>query len=304
MKIPNQIFFDPCPAFISWLKEYSKGRCVFDAGAGTGRLGSLLKNAGISSLSFDTTERDSAEIEVYKIDATKMEYQDGGLVILARPCHGEWIEKTIERACESGCEVLYIGLEHNCEFDLSGVNPDFKKEVLIIEETGRDKEIVISFKDSSWIAPDPIKWFLIKFSLTGIWWVADKGDEYWYWRGGPSKCPKSKTDKILDITFAVEYQDLDHTRTSIMKPDSDTGWIDLQGNWYPCEYTGHDDYSFYVLKRNSIDIEEEGWIKVWGKSSPYGTEWTCRANRLTKRQKKKMVDLELSFNDGDMPLDF
>lgn len=138
-KLPNLVFFDPCPDFVDWLFTYAAGnkRLIVDAGAGVGRLGRELGALGMQIVSIDVVERESPESMVFPWDATEYKYKPFHLVVLARPCRGPWIEESIRRACEAGAEVLYVGREKWLEFDtvFSGISRE-----KVFEDAGDEEE--------------------------------------------------------------------------------------------------------------------------------------------------------------------
>lgn len=136
------VFFEPTKAFIDYLRKLSLGRGIIDVGAGCGLLSSVLANAGFKVLAIDIIPRDQAYHPVALLDATEMQFPAHCLPVMARPCHSEWIDKTIDNALRHASQFLYVGLERNFATDLGELAGKYK---LTYEqfEAGNDGETAV-----------------------------------------------------------------------------------------------------------------------------------------------------------------
>lgn len=83
--------------------------------------------------------------------------------------------------------------------------------------------------------------------------------------------------------------------------DSDYGWIDLDGNFYGCEYEEHDHCLYMISGLSELEAERMGWIKIY--RDPILAEWYPnklnnqgmiyyydeRSHRLNKAQKDTLL---------------
>lgn len=141
--IPDHVFFDPLPCFPEFIKARYPNKPVVDVGAGVGRMAKTLADAGIKVLAIDIYERENPEFKVYMMDATEFLYPPQSLPILARPCHGMFVEAAITNILNQVPEMLYVGLEKNFETDLSDL--PYKQEVLpgVVGKNG-EKVVVLT----------------------------------------------------------------------------------------------------------------------------------------------------------------
>ncbi|MEN6549991.1 MAG: hypothetical protein ABFE07_28440 [Armatimonadia bacterium] len=292
--LPNLIFFDPRPQFVDWLVGYARGRIVIDAGAGVGRLGAMLLERGARCLSLDLEERDEPESPVIMKDATTFEYSRGTLVVLARPCHGNWIYDTIVRTHECGAEVLYVGKPENVENDLE--YPGLERR-LVGADAGREGEVVYSMKPKP---DDKIKYCLVALKTSGIdqgnWWMEDGGDRWINSVGGYR--PKGKDEQVLETCWVEDYVDLDHTKTGLLRPEgeADAGWIDRDGKFYGCGSQSHDTVIHLIIKCEVRDVEEKGWMRIY---SIERQEWVSNGIRLSAEQRNTASRLGLAIDEDD-----
>lgn len=140
--IPNRVFFKPLPTFPDFIKQHYPGMPVVDVGAGVGRMSRVLASAGIKVLAIDIFTRDNPEFHVHVMDATSMLFPPMALPILARPCHGLFVEAVITHILNQVPVMLYIGLERNFEIDLEGLPFDWRVTPDVVGEEG-EKVVVI-----------------------------------------------------------------------------------------------------------------------------------------------------------------
>jgi hypothetical protein len=106
-----------------------------------------------------------------------------------------------------------------------------------------------------------MKWYLVQvLRWDKPYWLSDYNEHYWSNISG-GKIPKSEGDKIFE-TAVAEYEDLDHTKTGLVKKESNVGWLSRSGVWHPCDSLEHDIYAYYILKKTISELEETGWVRV------------------------------------------
>lgn len=141
--LPSIVFFEPLPCFADYLNQLEpQPKVIIDVGAGMGRMSRILTEAGFKCLAIDICERDSTEHEILPLDALSFIYPETSLPIMARPCHGHWIEFAIDQAMRTVPMMLYVGLKKNLADDLYGMSKKYKvtREKMIV---GEDGEIIV-----------------------------------------------------------------------------------------------------------------------------------------------------------------
>lgn len=79
-------------------------------------------------------------------------------------------------------------------------------------------------------------------------------------------------EEIIVRKAKAEYwSQLDWSDTYFVKPDSEAGWLDRDGRFHGCPTEAHDDYAHLVLKKQVYELEDSGWVRVYGKGKP--PEW-------------------------------
>ena len=263
--LPNTIFFDPKPSFITWLA--GKHKFIVDVGCGVARLGAKLLEKQCSVLSIDIIERDEPESKVVIHDSTTFQYPKGALVIITRPCRGNWIIGTIERAISCGCKVVYVGISEHYEEDIEPLKDKFCVKHIMSNagEDGEDFYMITSNEENEENEEANLKtWRLVDWGV-GYYWLEDRGNENWYHSNGISYFSKiPKRDKIKETVKAEYYDDLDHTKTDLLRPDSNMGWLDRYGKFYGCGYMEHDTVAYLILHKEIKELEKQGWVRVDG----------------------------------------
>lgn len=130
-------FFEPRPAFIAWAAIASGGRTVYDVGAASGHVSKALSAAGMTMEAIDLRYPDEPDFHVTVADGGVFDYERGSVVMLCRPCHGDFPERVIRRALACDCDVWYVGLAKNRAEDLRGFR--FKK---VLAKAGEQGEAV------------------------------------------------------------------------------------------------------------------------------------------------------------------
>lgn len=86
-------------------------------------------------LCIDIHSREGQEPCVLNIDVLNFAFGKDCVALLARPCHGEWIQQTFDRALSRGSRVFYAGLPRNYDDDLDGCERE-----IIMDGAGEEGE--------------------------------------------------------------------------------------------------------------------------------------------------------------------
>ncbi len=97
------MFFIPTNKFIKW--SVSKKLTIVEIGAGTAPISQMLQDRGISCIPIDLFPENH---QIILADAQKYEYFPEHFPIIARPCRGEWIQNTAQKALTESGKCLYI----------------------------------------------------------------------------------------------------------------------------------------------------------------------------------------------------
>ena len=93
------------------------------------------------------------------------------------------------------------------------------------------------------------------------WWKID-GNRLVNRFGGNHEYEPHQSDEIVeaadfnDLTDKVDY-------SYLLSPDSPYGWIDLEGNFYGCNYTEHSTLAYCYFKSSERELEMKGYVKVY-----------------------------------------
>lgn len=244
-----------------------------------------LKDRKVNVVPIDSNTRDNPEIQVCPYDATLFPFSQHHVVVLARPCHGSWVQDTIANALEQRAEVLYISKEENIEKDLE---PEWVSKP-IKTSCGEDGEITISIKANE--AKDMTHWYLVerKFHTGGFfkpeWRIKEEhhGMKCWGSTAG-GFCPIGEEDKVLEEIYLADDEELDWTKTYLNMPDEDetAGWLDRNGKMYLCDSQKHDQFADLILKKTVSQLEKTGWCRVYGVTST--PQFSCH-KRLSAEQR-------------------
>lgn len=117
--IPPVKFFEPRKQFLSWMKREFAGRRIYDIGAGCGHVARQLDGAGLEVEALDLNVRVRAEFPISVANSIDFEYAPGSVALLCRPCHGPFVDETIQQAMKCGVfAFVYVGLQRNVEIDI------------------------------------------------------------------------------------------------------------------------------------------------------------------------------------------
>lgn len=139
-QLPHIVFFEPTDDFIKFLKTMADGRPIVEVGAGCGLLAKRIHDDGMKVLAVDIIERVDPLHRVYTLDATTMTFPPGVLPVMARPCHSEWIERTVENAMQHLTQFIYVGVKRNFAQDLGPLRRRYQIRVQDSFVAGLDGE--------------------------------------------------------------------------------------------------------------------------------------------------------------------
>lgn len=137
---------------------------------------------------------------------------------------------------------------------------------------------------------------------TRPYWMVDLGEDWENSSGGYR--PKREDDQILEKAWIEHYDDLDHTKTGLMRDESEAsgGWVDRDGKFYGCCYLEHDTLARLAIKKSVAELESQGWIRVWSMPDVILDDWdrhyTCRI-RMTAAQRNTMSRIGFPLKDDD-----
>src|SRR5208337_1063250 len=134
--MPGSKFFEPNPNFVKVMKALKK--TIYDVGCGKGHVTKALRYAGCKVIALDLMHHDQEEVEVLIADALIFPFKLGSVIMFCRPCHGHFVERTIDNAIECGVAgIVYAGLSSNRKDDLGKYSRHFKA---ILRNVGKDGE--------------------------------------------------------------------------------------------------------------------------------------------------------------------
>jgi hypothetical protein len=99
------------------------------------------------------------------------------------------------------------------------------------------------------------------------WWEYNPKTDYYSNEAG-NEIAAHPNHFIIAEAEANDFEDLDWHKTALVDPDPEDpsiGWIDRNGKHYPCTYENHDEFVDKILKTTVQELEEHGWIRVYGK---------------------------------------
>lgn len=113
------VFFDPHNEFVEWMKGFCGDKTVIDCGCGCGQAVAVLRHAGINAVGIDLYGAETPLIpDIHLLNAVHFPFNHDCVVMMCRPCRGDWIHATIIKAVESGAKFVYVGKEEHYEADL------------------------------------------------------------------------------------------------------------------------------------------------------------------------------------------
>ncbi len=143
--------------------------------------------------------------------------------------------------------------------------------------------------------------------------IDDEGERWWveadihptmdvpaYMNQAGGGRPRTGKENVLQVVHAEYWTELDWKLTSLMQPKSDAGWLDRAGRFHGCGPEAHDMYATYVLKEHLRDLEDGGWVRVYGKRAE--PQWMLgfrHGLRLTDEQRTWLSREGYTVNEYD-----
>lgn len=95
-------------------------------------------------LAIDLYYRTKPKFPVHILDATTMRFPSDCLPVMARPCHGPWVEQAVDNAMKTVDEFLYVGLDRNFSCDLGPLMRRYNVSYPRVDfDAGEDGEEVV-----------------------------------------------------------------------------------------------------------------------------------------------------------------
>ncbi len=104
----------------------------------------------------------------------------------------------------------------------------------------------------------------------GYWEI--RGDRLVNQGGGWHPYYPSPDDEIIEVE---SYHDLDWSY--LLNPESLYGWLSPEGEYYGCDYMQHAMIADLILDKDEIDMEEEGYVKIF-------CGWDCERDFFVNKQ--------------------
>lgn len=138
--LPAIQFFNPLPVFTDWFRSTFKNETVYEAGAGMGHASKALADAGqYVKEALDANARVGSVYKVRIADATEYGFNSDSLVLICRPCHGDFCQAVVQNALfHRSVAVVYVGLEKNVDKDLGDYRRYFSVGQANVGEDGED----------------------------------------------------------------------------------------------------------------------------------------------------------------------
>ena len=264
MENSDLVFFHPTDNFWQYFGGYQwKWRKLHDCGAGHGMLTKQMRAKGFEVAAYDIFARRNPAIHDLQVfDTARIDEQMdwSEVALLARPCHHpDFIRKTLMSALEMG-EAFYIGGKKGSDSYVDDLR-DFEYEV-VARNVGKDHELLIRVlcrRDKHHI--------LRKIKVHGgreeWWWYKPGLKRYQNSPHNPGGFPASDEKVLAEKHYA---NDLQHTwsKQEACKEDSIIGWIAPDGEWFGCNYRGHDAVAQHVLGCSVARLEKLGFCRCYG----------------------------------------
>ena len=117
--LPVIKFFEPNAKFFELMNKYPDDLTIYDVGAGVGHVSKELQEKGKQVVALDMFPRDYSYFPVTIADAERYYYDMNSILMFCRPCHGYFVENSINRSVMFGVkQIIYVGLYKNVEDDL------------------------------------------------------------------------------------------------------------------------------------------------------------------------------------------
>jgi hypothetical protein len=138
---------------------------------------------------------------------------------------------------------------------------------LLSKKVGEDNESLYYIGYEKMEQPEILNFALIQLKCWNApYWVEDNGS-YWMNHAG-GRIPKSSSDKILErVAIDGDFEALDWTKTDLINPNSEAGWLSPEGKFYGCEWMKHDLIARYILKKKVEYLMNTNWVRIQDKNN-------------------------------------
>ena len=288
MILPEQKFFEPTPAFWDLMDSHAwlRWKRFWDVGAGMGHLTDEMVATGRECVGLDACVRPNQSNLVKLEDVTARYFTPDDCLLVARPCHGDWLRTLFARNAGTA-EILYIGLERNFDDDLNGFYTD-----PLADDVGKDGESVLRITGEVGKAE---RWCLLDCDF---WnspnWMIDKGSRWENSMGGGFSKDDTEVTVLEEkhlMNYFQEYGPKEQYCSD--QEDLDNGWIAPNGEWFPGHSSQHAAILTHVLGITEARAEELGFVRCYG--SPHAF-WSRRgAGRPTDKQIDRLKELKFDL---------
>ena len=309
-------FFEPNESFYNWAKAEFPNCIWVDCGAGRGHVTKgFMERPGMIGIAIDLFPSDLAEVPVQQFAAQRFPFVEGMTPLICRPCRGDWIRDTIDRAIEMVGVIVYVGLEKHYREDILSL-PYFVEQVLddageegesvwVISKERRnkmstieksyDKLVAITTVDRSirtaptFVALSDISSPRIKINWgAGFSWCCLPADQFEI----IAEFPYEDDNDIhaAEVLFAKMFA------PKAQEPCARMGWIAPNGDFYPCGYVCHDDLASTLCLVFELSgwggpthsLEKAGWGKL-------GSSGLFSVDSATESQTKTLEEILAEF---------
>ncbi len=264
------IFLEVDERFCGLMKRYAHGRLLVDCGAGEALFQSMMPPNSVLSLDLYPCDGDHAP--VVQRDCTEFEFTDSMVPVFIRPCHSNFVHETITRNLGVVKSFLYVSMPDNVDVDLDTDGDQYQVERIFPEWEGNNGEHIHEVTQKGRV-PKMETFVLVKRDMPACtWWYRKDGVKLVGTGGGYNF--GYDDDVIIETVEAEDFESLDWSKSSLLQPDSDAGWLARDGKFYGCDSEDHDTLAYYLLKKNVEELEEALWVRVYGAPGHDPIAWT------------------------------
>lgn len=297
-------FFTPTEKFWSVVMDtpWIRYRQIVDVGAGLGHVARGLVDRGLDPVAIDVAERRGQDELVELVDVVDFEFRSHHLALLARPCHGLFVEQVLTRAAvHQNTDALYVGLPRNLAADLHGwVTEELATDV---GEEGEKLLRVVCREDEA-----ETYYSYTRLGETGTRF-ARKGpdptsrgsdDEYWLNDFGAGY-PVEGTETLLGSHRARDSYQIRLPAEEVCRgEDCVNGWLAPDGVWFRGFSAEHAYIASVVLGMSEADLERRGFARCYGQEAgaKRADFWTMSDKKdLTPAQSRELRRAGFTVHD-------